>query len=148
VKALTKIRMVSEEQVAIGRKVGLDLSNRTVRVAAAMIEDFIGQNFWGNELDKPTEKQVELAARFGYDISGETRRVGFAIIEDIMEQLNYESIEEQNLMPGNVVRHKRGSLQSEYVISSVGEDGTILLKGSKRKQAWARNIIKVSRYST
>ena len=147
-KALIKIKLVSEEQVAFGRKIGLDLTNCTVMVAAAKIEDFIDQNFWRRELEKPTEKQIELAARFGYDISGETRRVGFAVIEDIMEQLNFESIEEQKLTPGDIVRHTRDSLHSEHIISSIREDGIVFLRGGGRKQAWARNLIKVSQHNT
>ena len=147
-KTLTKIKLVSKEQVAFGRKIGLDLTNCSVTVAAAKIEDFIDQNFWGRELDKPTEKQIELAARFGYDISAETRRVGFAVIEDIMEQLNFESIEKQKLTPGDTVRHTRDSLHLKHIISSIREDGIVFLTGGRRKQAWARNLIKVNQHNT
>ena len=146
-KALTKIKRISEEQVAFGRKIGLDLSTCTVRVAAAKIEDIIDQNFWGKELGTPTEKQSELAAKFGYDISEETQRVGSAVIEDIMAQLNLELIEEQNLMPGDIVKNKWDPLHREYIISSIREDGLVFFKGGNGKRAWARNLIKVGQHN-
>lgn len=136
--------MVSEKQVAFGRKIGLDLSNCTIGVATAKIEDSIDHNFWGKELGKPTDKQIELAAKFGYEISGETRRVGSAVIDDILQQLNLESIEEQNLKAGDIVKNKWDQLQQEYVISSIQENGLIFFKGGNGKKAWARNLIKVS----
>ena len=146
-KALTKIKRVSEEQVVFGHKIGLDLSNCTIKVAVAKIEDIIDRNFWGKELGKPTEKQIELAAKFGYDISGETHREGSVVIDDIMEQLNLELIDEQNLRPGDVVINKWDSLRHEYVISSIREDGLVFFKGGSGKRSWARYLIKVDRHN-
>ena len=146
-KALTKIKRVSEKQVSFGRKIGLELNNCTIGVAVAKIENQIDQNFWGRELGEPTKKQIELAAKFGYDISGETRGVGSAVIDDIMEQLNLEAIERQNLLPGDIVKNIWDSLHREYVISSIREDGLIFFKGGNGKRAWARNLIKVGRHN-
>ena len=145
-KALTKIQKVSEKQVAFGRKLGIDLSNGTIRVAVAKIEDLVDQNYWERELRKPTEKQIELATKFGYDISRETHREGSAVIDNIMEQLNLESIDEQNLRPGDAVINKWDSLCHEYVISTIRDDGLVFFKGGNGKRAWARNLIKVDRH--
>lgn len=144
-KALTKIKKVSQRQVAFGIRLGLDFADCTVGVAVAKIADLVDQGFWFCDLGKPTDKQVELASKFGYDISGETRRVGSAIIDDLMVQLNLESIDEQHLMPGDTVINKRDSFHQHYVISSIQESGLVFFKGGNGKKAWARNLIKVNK---
>lgn len=147
-KALTKIKRVSEKQVAFGRKIGLDLRNCTIGVASANIMDLIAHDFWGADLGKPTQKQIDLAREFGYDISAKTYRVGSAVISDIMEQLNLEAIEEQNLKAGDKVVNKWDRIQQKYVISSIQDDGTVYFKGGNGKRAWARNLIKVDTHGT
>jgi hypothetical protein len=141
-KKLTKIKKVVKRHIAFGRKLGLDLSSCSIGVALAKIEDEIDKNFWGIELGKPTQKQIELAAEFGYEISGETRRVGSAIINDIMDQLNFEAIENQNLKPGVSVVNKWDRLSMIYIISSIKEDGLVFFKGGNGKRAWARSLIR------
>ncbi len=127
---------------------GLELEHYTTRVALAKIQDILDVDFWDKpDLGKPTEKQVALASKFGYDISGDSRRVGEAIIADIMEQLNLESIENQSLKTGNMVRNIWDSHRQTLVISSIQEDGLIYFKGGNGKKAWARNLVKIEELS-
>lgn len=142
-KPLTEVSKVSDKQVLFGKRLGLDLRKCTISVAAAKIQDMIDRDFWDRDLGKPTQKQIELAKKFGYDISGETRSVGSAVIGDIMEQLNFESIQEQDLKPGDRVLNKWDSVRRHYQISSIKEDGLVFFKGGNGRKAWARNLIKV-----
>ena len=144
-KELTKIKKVLDKQVEFGKNLGLDLNCCTINVAVAKIEDLIDQTFWGKSLGSPSKKQIELASKFGYDISEETRRVGATVISDIMEQLNFESIDLQQLMPGDTVINKWDSLSQKQVISSIQEDGLVYFKGGNSKRAWARNLIKIEK---
>ncbi len=140
-KALTHIPRVNVEQIAFGRKLGLDLQGCTVAVAAARIEDAIDVEFAGaEELRQPTPRQVELAAKFGYDISGMSRREGDATIDDLMMQLNLETIENECLAPGVAVTNIHDPLSTRQVISSIHSDGTVYLKGGTGQRAWARSL--------
>jgi len=135
-KVLDRIPMVSNAQVAFGRRLGVDCSEKSVSVAWAMIEDVIQQDFWGAaELHVPTPKQIALAAKFGHDISNSSRRVGAAVIADLMHQLNLDAISEQGLSPGVMVVNKYDSFDRRLVISSIAEDGTVYFKGGNGNRA-------------
>jgi len=142
-KELAKMPSVNNYQVLFGKKLGLDLKGCSLGVSLAKIDDLLDQEFWSKkELGKPSQKQINLAAEFGFDISNETKRVGSAIIDDIMEQLNLESIESQNLKPGDKVRNKWDPIGQIWVISSIKNDGLVFFKGGNGKKAWSRNLIK------
>lgn len=140
-KELKHIPRVDENQVAFGTKLGLDLSNCTISVAEARIENVIDIEFRGvtNE-GKPTEKQIALAAKFGYDIAGLSRREGDAIIDDLLTELNYETIKSEGLAPGITVVNIHDILKMPLVISSIYPDGTVYFRGGNGKRAWARSL--------
>lgn len=142
-KELTHIPRVRPEQVAFGVKLGLDLQQCTVSVAAARINDVIDRGFWGVELDSPTGRQIELASKFGYDISTVSRREGDAIIDDLMTQLNLETIESEHLAPNVEVINIHDSLSQRYTISSIHSDGTVYFRGGNGRRAWARSLRRV-----
>ena len=140
------IELVSENQIAFCKKLGLDVSGDSVGVAAAKIEEAIQQQFWGIEVkDSPTSKQITLANKFGIDISGMSRLVGNAVIDDIMSQLNANAIKEQGLRPGLRVRKSHDRTGREYVISSISPDGTVFFKGGNGQRAWARNLVSLEK---
>jgi hypothetical protein len=137
------MNFVTEAQIQFGRRIGLDLAGKTVRVAQAMIEDAIHCQFYArNDLGEPTPKQIELARKFSHDTSTVSRRVGDAIIDDIMTQLNCEAIANQRLAPDVVVTNKHDQLGRKFVISSITEDGTVYFRGSNGAKAWARSLIR------
>ncbi len=138
------MNLVTETQIGFGRRLGLDLSDKTVGVALAMIYDAMDTQFHGqNDLGVPTQKQIELARQFGYDISTVSRRVGDAIIGDIMTNLNHEAIATQRLAPDVAVTNKHDILGRKFVISSIREDGTVYLRGGNGARAWARSLVRV-----
>lgn len=139
-KTLTHIKIVSDDQVAFGAKLGLGLRGCTVTVTAARIDDAISKEFWGLEFGGPTPKQVELAAKFGYHISGLSRREGDAVIDDLMTQLNFETVESEGLAPGVVVTNIHDSLSHQYTISSINPNGTVYFRGGNGRKAWARSL--------
>ncbi|SRR5258706_119282 len=142
-KSLDKVPKVNQAQISFGKGLGLDLSGATVGVAWSMIEDKTRREFWAvQDLGTPTSKQIELAAKFGYGISSLTRGVADAVIDDIMLQLNLESISNQGLAPGVLVRHKSGEWRCPIAISSITEDGTVYLKGGQGHRAWARSLVR------
>lgn len=142
-KVLTHIDRVTDDQVAFGARLGLNLQGCTVTVAAARTDDAISTGFWGRKLGSPSPKQVELAAKFGYDISGLSRREGDAVIDDLMTQLNLETVESEGLAPGVVVTNIYDPLSRPITISSVYPDGTVYFRGGNGRRAWARNLRRV-----
>lgn len=139
-------RKVTQAQIDFGRRLGLELSEKSIGVAHAMIQDAIQRSFFGkNDLGSPSAKQIELATKFGYDIRHETRGVGDATITDIMDDLNCRAIAEQTLEAGVRVRNKHDTLNREWVISSVSADGTVYFKGGNGARAWARSLVRITK---
>ena len=135
---------LTEAQIAFGTRLGLDLNNKSVGVAYAMIEDAVQQGFFGqNDFGAPTAKQIELAAKFGIDITHATRSVSDAVITDIMFELNQKAITEQKLTAGTKVTNKYDILDTIRTISSIAEDGTVYFKGGNGARAWARSLVRV-----
>lgn len=142
-KVLSHVRTVNARQVAFGSRLGIDVSQKSVGVAWAMIEDLMEREFWGKEgADTPTPKQIALAAKFGFHISQATRRVGDAMINDIMFELNKEAIATQSLKPGVTVTNTHDQLRRPLVISSIADDGTVYFRGGNGARAWARSLIR------
>ena len=136
--------ILTEAQIAFGTRLGLDLRDKSVGVAYAMIEDAVHQSFLGkNDLGAPTSKQIELAAKFGIDITHATRSVGDAVITDIMFELNQKAIADQKLTSGTKVVNKHDILNIVRTVSSIAEDGTVYFKGGNGARAWARSLIRV-----
>ena len=132
----------SRKQIVFCMQLGIDVEGNTVGVANAKLLEEVQKSFWGIEqLESPTEKQIELAAKFSIDISIMSRVVGSAYLNDIMSQLNHNTIREQKLRPGLHVFKRYDSLEMEYVISSISEDGTVYFKGGNGQKAWARSLI-------
>jgi hypothetical protein len=138
------VSLVIEAQIEFGRRFGPDLSGKTVSVALAMVHDAVDTQFHGrNDLGEPTPKQIELARQFGQDISAVSRRVGDAVVDDIMTNLNQEAIASQHLERGVVVTNKHDFLSRKFIISSIGEDGTVYFCGGSGARAWARSLVRV-----
>jgi len=140
-KSLTHIDEVNDQQIAFGKKIGLDLRGCSVTVAIARIEDAIDLGFRGiTELGNPTPKQIDFAAKFKCEIAGLSRREGSAIVDDLMTQLNRETINAEGLARGVVVTNINDALNRRYVISSIDPEGTVYFRGGNRKKAWARSL--------
>lgn len=139
---LPNIEKASSEQVDFCKKLGIDVKGNTVGMAAAKLEELIQKCFWGIEqMETPTEKQIDLAKKFGIDISHMSRIVGNAVIDNIMAQLNYNAIKEQKLIPGLPVKKRNDPLNREFIISTIGPNGTVYFKGGNGQRAWARSLI-------
>ena len=136
-----RVEPVNSQQIEVGRKLGLDLKGKTVRVASAMIGEYLMANFWGApERALPSPRQCDLAEEFGYDIRTMSRGVGSAVIDDIMDHLNKESIDNEKLEPGVEVRFRNRDDSRVRVVSSVAADGTVFFKGGNGQKAWARSL--------
>ena len=62
------MRYMTEAQIAFGKKLNLDLTNKSLGEAEAMISDVIRREFHGvADCGSPTPKQIELAAKFQRD---------------------------------------------------------------------------------
>jgi len=139
-----RVDLVNSYQIAVGEKLGLNFDGKSVRVASAMIGDYLMINFWGAvELGHPSERQCALAEEFGFEISTMSRAIGSAVIDDIMDHLNKEAIETQQLEPGAVVRFRSRDDGRTRVVSSVTPDGTVYFKGGNGQKAWARSLERV-----
>jgi hypothetical protein len=134
---------VNKAQIAFAQRLGLDLAEKSVGEAHAMIEDAIQRDFFQDtDLGSPTPKQIALAAKFDKDISGASRRVGNAILNDLMTGLNDEAIRRQRLAPGVIVINKNDPMKEKRIISSIAEDGTIYFRGGNGARAWARSLVR------
>jgi hypothetical protein len=84
--------------IAFGRRLGLNLTNKSLGEAEAMIFDVIRREFQGiTYLGSPTPKQIELAGKFQRNISDVSRALGDAVMTDLMTDLNLQSIERESL---------------------------------------------------
>jgi hypothetical protein len=142
-KYMDKLIRANERQIEFGRLLGLDFSGITIRVASAMIRETIDKNFNGEELKMASEKQIALGVKFDLDFSKLTTRVASAYIKDILEALNYKSIEEQNIKPGDYVVNKYDESKKEYIVSSINKEGYLYFK--KSGGGSARYMIKINK---
>lgn len=60
-----------------------------------------------------------------------------------MMELNQAVISQQQLGPGVAVRNKHDPLHRRWVISSIGDDGTVFFKGGNGAKAWSRSLIRI-----
>lgn len=138
------MKVVSSQQIAFGRRLGLDLENKSESEALAMIHDTIDREFLGKEdVGKATPKQLEFAAKFQRNLTQVSRRVADAVVGDLMVELNLAAIQQERLAPGVTVRNKHDILERKQVISSIHPDGTVYFKGGNGARAWARSLIRV-----
>jgi hypothetical protein len=134
---------VSDEQVAFGRRFGLDLEGKSVSEAVAIIHDVIDRDFRGlSDLGAATPKQLEFAAKFQRNLSGLSRRVADAVVGDLMTELNLAAIQHERLAPGVTVKNKHDVIGRTLIISSIHADGTVYFKGGNGARAWARSLIR------
>jgi hypothetical protein len=133
----------NERQVKFGRLLGLDFTGLTVRVAKAIIKDYIEKNYDGLELRSASKKQIELGKKFDLDFSELTVGVASAYIKDILVKLNFKSIEEQNIKPGDYVINKYSEQKDEHIVSSINKEGYIYFK--KGSGGAARYLIKTNK---
>jgi hypothetical protein len=134
---------ISEDQIEFGRLLGLDFTGLTVQVAWAMIYDNIDKNFYGKQLKMASEKQIELGKKFGFDFSKLTTGVASSYIKDILVTLNFKSINEQDIKPGDYVINKYDKLKREHIVSSINKEGYIYFK--KGSGGSARYLIKINK---
>jgi hypothetical protein len=132
----------NEQQIKFGRLLNLDFAGLTVRVANAMIHDSIEKHFYGKELRTATGKQIELGEKFGMNLSKFTVGVASAYLRDLMVKLNFKSIEEQNIKPGDYVINKYNEKKEEHMVSSINNEGYIYFK--KNSGGAARYLIKIN----
>ena len=135
---------VSDDQIAFGRRLGLDLEGKSISEALAMIHDVIDRDFFGlSDLGAATPKQLEFAAKFQHNLSHASRRVADAVVDDLMTELNLAAIQRERLAPGVAVKNKHDIIERKLIISSIQSDGTIYFKGGNGARAWARSLIRI-----
>ena len=145
---MEKLEKVNEKQIEFAKLLGLNVTGLTKRVALRMIHDNIhvrlhGEKIKGGKLKAPTEKQINFGKKFGLDFSKLSSSIAFAYISDLMVILNFKSIEEQNIIPGDCVINKHDKLEKEYIVSSINKDGYIYFK--KSSGANARHLVKINK---
>ena len=127
---MDKLDRVNVRQTEFGQLLGLNLKGLTKRVALAMIRDNIETKFNGIELRAATEKQIALGRKFSLDLSNLTAGVASAYIKDVMETLNFKSIDEQDINPGDYVINKYDKSRTEHIVSSISKEGYLYFKKS------------------
>jgi hypothetical protein len=154
VQYYTYVPRVAPEQVDVGRRLGLDLSQDTWAVARARILDVVGPAIGDHErYRKPTEKQIAWAKSLGIDLTEESYRVAYAMIHDALWERENRLIEEMQLRPGDTVSRVRqleweGQIHEwteERIISSIRDDGLLYFKGTGSRRGWPSKFTKVSR---
>lgn len=142
-KYFDKLIRTNEQQIKFGHLLGLNFHGLTVSVALAMIRETVDRNFNGEELKMASEKQIELGEKFDFDFSKLTTRVASAYIKDILMALNFKSIEEQYIKPGDYVVNKYDKEKKEHIVSSIDKEGYIFFK--KSSGGYARHLIKIDK---
>jgi hypothetical protein len=135
---------VSDEQIAFGGRLGLDLKGKSLSEGLAMIHDIIDRDFLGlSDLGEATPKQLVFAAKFQRNLSHASRRVANAVVGDLMTELNLAAIQDERLSPGVTVKNRHDVWERKFVISSIQSDGTVYFKGGNGARAWARSLIRI-----
>jgi len=138
------MKPVSDDQIAFGRRLGLQLEGKSVTEALAMIHDAIDRDFLNlSDLGEATPKQLSFAAKFQRDLSHVSRRVADAVVGDLMTELNLAAIKRERLAPGVIVKNKHDIVDRKLVISSIQSDGTVYFKGGNGARAWARSLVRI-----
>jgi hypothetical protein len=146
-KYLDRLVRTNERQIEFGRLLGLNFTGLTFNIARAMIDESVDKNFMGKEQKMATAKQIELGKKFNLDFSNLSSGIASAHIKDIMEALNYKSIDEQDIKPGDYVINKYDENKTEHIVSSIDEKGHIYFKNkykSKGAGGDARYLIKIN----
>jgi len=147
-KKLKFVLYANKRQIDFGEILGLDFTNCTQELAYAKISDYVDINFYGaTDLGSSTQRQIEFAKKYGFDISCASKREGNAIVDDLMTELNFQSIEDNNLIPGAKVFNINDASQTPCVISSISSDGTCYFRGGNGQRAWARNLRRIEKKS-
>jgi hypothetical protein len=143
---------VTAEQLAVGTRLGLDLTQDTWAVAKARILDAVGTAIGDEErYDEPTQNQIAWAESLGIDVSPHSYRVAFAMIKDALSERENQLIRVMNLKPGDRVAREREveyegqihKVRQEFVISSIRDDGLLYFKGGGGMSGWPSNFTKV-----
>ncbi len=139
------MKIVTDKQIAFGRRLGLELDGKSVSEALAMIHDAIDRDFLDqSKLGEATPKQVQFAAKFQRDLSQVSRRIADAVVGDLMTELNLAAIQRERLATGVTVKNKHDVVQRKLVISSIQPGGTVYFKGGNGARAWARSLVRVN----
>ena len=144
--------MVTEQQLTVGKRVGLDLSQDSQAVAAARILDVVGPAIGDvRRHEKPTDRQIAFAESLGIDASGYSFRVAFAMIQDALLEQEKRAVDAMDLKPGDKVIRERQlkrngqvyTLRKEYIVSSISDDGFVYFKGTGCECGWASTLGKI-----
>lgn len=138
----------SSDQCRIAKMFGLSIENDIPEVGYQRILDTLAILFGRPVDDTPvTQAQVDFALLYGFDISHETKRIASVFLRALASELDDQSIERQDLQPGDTVVLKfiKPDIQycthREFRISSI-KDGTVYFKGGNGQRAAARNVVK------
>jgi hypothetical protein len=142
-------------QIELAQKLGIDVSHDSVLIAAARILDVVAASIApaaeagvsaSQPPSKPTAAQAKLARSIDLNIADDSSRVAAMRIRDRLEGLNRDAAKRLALVPGDCVtwsrtvrqEGKRLVLRDDGVVSSVGENGMVYLKGGNGRCCWAR----------
>ena len=143
----------NEHQKSIANLLGIDISQDTLEIAAARIEDFVSPAIYpGKPARMPTDKQILFASSLGIDVTKDSFCIASVKIDQELQAKNRRAIIEMNLKPGDcVVKHESvrfndetHDLDREYIISSIGRNGRIWFKGGNGQGAWATQLEKLN----
>ena len=130
-------------QLDIAKKLSIKSEGDTFLTLAAKIMDYVAPALNEKEESDPTDNQVEYALSLGVYNSGDSRRFVSAKIREELEKRNIAALKKLNIKPGSIVIAKGQYSESEYVVSSIKDNGKVYFKGIGCPQSWAVNIVKV-----
>lgn len=137
------MQKANNEQIEIGKKLGIDVSTASLRVASARIEDIVYNAINpGIEKKEASDKQILFAKSLGLNVENETRLVITAMISDELEKRNIEAIRKLKLKAGDTIVLRELSQEREYVISSIAKNYRLWFKGGNGSGTWPTQIIR------
>ena len=122
---MNKLEIVTEQQIEYGKSFGLNLNQLPKDVARAMIIEVIDAYFSKEDKKAATENQINLGKKFNLDFTKFSCAVASVYIKNLMLALNYKSIEEQGIRPGDYVVNKHDKLKNAYIVSSINKAGYV-----------------------
>ncbi len=139
---------VSEAQIELAGRVGVDVGGDSFDVAAARLLDAVALALGYEPAAPSSERQRSFAESLGCDVSNDSKRIASARIGDALFGKNQEAIANLGLKPGDrVIRVHQfefdgelRTLEQEYVISSIQTNGRVFFKGGNGQGAWPTQL--------
>jgi len=131
----------TKKQKEFAGKLGLNLEGIPRNVATAMVETVLKKEFYGKKVNPSTQKQIDFGKKFNWDFTGMPSRIAYAYISNILWELNFVTIEQQQLESGVWTENIFNGEKRQ--ISSINKKGIVKFADNRpHSSRYARSLLR------